>query len=64
MAVNSTQIKLPETPAREVTDTYFGTKIADPYRWRENLKSPEVASWMKTQNDYTRTVLLTCGIAG
>jgi prolyl oligopeptidase len=57
VAVNSTKIKFPETPAHEVTDTYFGTKIPDPYRWLEDLKSPEVISWMKAQNDYTRTVL-------
>lgn len=57
MTVSSTQLKLPETPVREVTDTYFGTKIADSYRWLEDLKSPEVISWMKTQNDYTRAVL-------
>lgn len=47
----------PPTPAREVTDDYFGTKIVDPYRWLEDLKSPEVSGWMKAQNDYTRTVL-------
>ena len=57
MTVNSAQLKLPETPVREVTDTYFGTKIADPYRWLEDLKSPDVISWMKTQSDYTRAVL-------
>jgi len=40
-----------------VTDTYFGTTVVDPYRWMENLKSPEVQSWMKAQNDYTRDYL-------
>jgi prolyl oligopeptidase len=40
-----------------VTDEYFGTKIVDSYRWLENLKSPEVSDWMKSQNDYTRSVL-------
>jgi len=47
----------PDTPIREVTDTYFGTKINDPYRWLEDLNSPEVAAWMKAQNDYTRSLL-------
>ena len=42
---------------REVTDTYFGEKVTDPYRWMENLKDPEVLAWMKAQNDYTRTTL-------
>src|ERR1700692_1812916 len=47
----------PETPVREVKETFFGTEITDPYRWLEDLKSPEVSSWMRAQNDYTRAVL-------
>ena len=47
----------PATPVHEVTDTYFGVKVTDPYRWIENTSSPEVIAWMKAQNDYTRTVL-------
>ena len=47
----------PVAPVRPVTDTYFGTPVVDPYRWMEDLKSPEVQSWMKAQNDYTRDVL-------
>src|SRR5476651_1462211 len=47
----------PVAPVRPVTDTYFGTPVVDPYRWMENLKSPEVQSWMKAQNDYTRDYL-------
>ena len=34
----------------------------DPYRYMENLKDPEVQSWMKAQNDYTRALL--AGIPG
>jgi prolyl oligopeptidase len=47
----------PTTAVHEVTDTYFGTKIADPYRWLEDLKSPAVSAWMKAQSDYSRAVL-------
>lgn len=47
----------PTTPVRGVSDNYFGTKIDDPYRWLEDLKSPEVSAWMKSQSDYTRAVL-------
>ncbi|HXZ40979.1 MAG TPA: prolyl oligopeptidase family serine peptidase [Terriglobales bacterium] len=54
---SSTPPSPPGTPVREVTDTYFGTKVNDPYRWLEDLKSPEVSAWMKAQNDYTRAVL-------
>ena len=55
--VSTTAPKIPDTPKRDVTDDYFGTKIVDPYRWLEDLKTPEVAAWMKAQNDYTRSVL-------
>src|SRR6202795_2413896 len=47
----------PDTPVRDVKETFFGTEISDPYRWLEDLKSPEVSSWMHAQNDYTRAVL-------
>ena len=51
------QSKLPDTPVREVTDDYFGTKVTDPYRWLESTNDPEVTAWMKAQNDYTRRIL-------
>ncbi len=47
----------PVAPVRPVTDTYFGTSVVDPYRWMENLKSPEVQAWMKGQADYTHDFL-------
>jgi prolyl oligopeptidase len=47
----------PETPVREVKESFFGTNVTDPYRWLEDLKSPEVSSWMRAQNDYTRAML-------
>src|ERR1700722_2278422 len=47
----------PVAPVRVITDEYFGVKVADPYRYLEDLKNPEVAAWFKGQNDYTRAVL-------
>ncbi|MBV9084240.1 MAG: hypothetical protein JOZ62_16305, partial [Acidobacteriaceae bacterium] len=44
-------------PIRAVVDDYHGVKVSDPYRYMENLQDPEVQSWFKTQNDYTRSVL-------
>ena len=32
-------------------DKTLGTKVADPYRWLENLDSPEVRTWVGAQND-------------
>lgn len=52
----------PVAPVRPVVDDYHGTKIADPYRYMENLQDPEVQAWFKAQNDYSRSVL--AGIPG
>jgi prolyl oligopeptidase len=40
----------PLTARVEVNDNYFGTKVADPYRWLENLDSPAVHQWVLAQN--------------
>ncbi len=47
----------PVAPVRPVTDIYFGKSVLDNYRWMENLPSPEVQSWMKEQNTFTRDYL-------
>ena len=48
---------LPVAPVRTVSDTYFGTTIADPYRWMENESDPAVKFWFKGQADYTNSIL-------
>jgi len=44
----------PLTARVEVSDSYFGTKVADPYRWLENLDSPQVRAWVASQNALTQ----------
>ncbi len=46
-------LKYPETKKVEVVDDYFGTKVADPYRWLEDDNAPEVAAWVEAQNKVT-----------
>lgn len=48
---------LPATPQQAVQDTYHGQTLSDPYRWLENVASPEVQAWMKAQAAHTRSVL-------
>lgn len=43
----------PNTKKGEVVDTYFDTKISDPYRWLEDDMSDETAAWVKEQNKVT-----------
>jgi len=54
---SSAAARPPVARVRPVVNDYFGTKIADPYRYMEHLDNPEVANWMKAQNEYTRRVL-------
>jgi prolyl oligopeptidase len=46
-------IKYPETKKVEVIEDYFGTQVADPYRWLEDNDSAEVAAWVEAQNKVT-----------
>lgn len=43
----------PATRKDSVVDDYFGTRVADPYRWLEDQNSPEVARWVEAQNKVT-----------
>lgn len=43
----------PETRRGDDVDHYGATRVADPYRWLEELDSPEVASWVAAQNAVT-----------
>ena len=43
----------PPTAKGDVVDDYFGTKIADPYRWMEDLDAKPVAEWVAGQNKVT-----------
>lgn len=36
-----------------VMDEYFGTSVADPYRWLEDDLSDETGAWVKAQNELT-----------
>ena len=40
-----------------VVDDYFGTKVADPYRWLENDTSAETSNWVKAQTEVTQDYL-------
>ncbi len=40
----------PPTKKEPVTDTFFGIKVQDDYRWLEQLDDPEVKTWAAAQN--------------
>ncbi|WP_306598052.1 prolyl oligopeptidase family protein [Geothrix sp. 21YS21S-2] len=43
----------PATRKVDQVDDYFGTKIADPYRWLEDDNAPETKAWVAAQNQAT-----------
>lgn len=51
------QIKYPETKKVNQVDDYFGTKVADPYRWLEDDNSDETKEWVKAENKVTQHYL-------
>ncbi|MBZ0207162.1 MAG: prolyl oligopeptidase family serine peptidase [Flavobacteriales bacterium] len=52
------KIAYPETRKdTTVVEDYFGTKVADPYRWLENDTTAETADWVKRQNAVTQGYL-------
>jgi prolyl oligopeptidase len=52
-------ISYPATHRVDHVDTYFGTKVEDPYRWLEDdvRTSTDVADWVKAENKLTEAYL-------
>ncbi len=52
-------IQYPATRRVDHVDTYFGTKVEDPYRWLEDdvRHSTDVAEWVKAENKLTDSYL-------
>jgi len=47
------RVQYPETKTVDQVDDYHGTRVADPYRWLEDLDAPTTADWVKAQNAVT-----------
>ena len=49
----SPAFKYPSPHKGDVVDSYHGTKVADPFRWMEDLNAPEVKEWIDAENAIT-----------
>ena len=50
VALMAQNLQYPQARKDTVTDNYFGTVVADPYRWLENDTSAETAAWVAAEN--------------
>ncbi len=51
------ELKYPAARVSDHTDVYFGTTVADPYRWMEDVDSAEVKQWVDAENRLTQDFL-------
>ncbi|MEP7253918.1 MAG: S9 family peptidase, partial [Ginsengibacter sp.] len=56
-SISYSQIKYPETKKVDQVDNYFGTNVADPYRWLEDDNSEETKQWVQAENKVTEDYL-------
>ncbi|MCL2744607.1 MAG: prolyl oligopeptidase family serine peptidase [Planctomycetaceae bacterium] len=47
-------IVYPQAKRSEQKDDYFGTTVADPYRWMETNDTPELTAWIDAENQLSR----------
>jgi prolyl oligopeptidase len=47
------QIQYPVAMTVAQTDTYFGKKVSDPYRWLEDPTNPETVKWASSEDSLT-----------
>src|SRR5436190_14361459 len=53
LAVSAPKPVPPPTKKADVVDDYFGTKVADPYRWLEDDNAADTKAWVEAQNAVT-----------
>jgi prolyl oligopeptidase len=51
------QMQYPAARVSDQKDVYFGASVADPYRWMEDVDSPEVKTWVDAENKLTQSFL-------
>lgn len=50
---SSKAFNYPTAPRTDTKDDYFGSSVADPYRWLEDIDSKDSKTWISEQNNLT-----------
>jgi len=50
-------MKPPASRTEAIVEKRHGVEVADPFRWLEDVKSPEVQAWMQAQDAFARAAL-------
>lgn len=53
----SARLHYPPAPRDRIVDTYFGTRVPDPYRWLEAIDSPQTRTWARAERRLTARYL-------
>ena len=56
-AVTAQHLQYPKAQKDGTVDTYYGTRVSDPYRWLENDTSQQTAEWVEAENKVTNAYL-------
>src|SRR5450755_987925 len=56
-SVDCQTIKYPTARTVDSSDTYFGVKVNDPYRWLENDSSADTENWIMAENKVTHAYI-------
>ncbi|MCD4708529.1 MAG: prolyl oligopeptidase family serine peptidase [Candidatus Sabulitectum sp.] len=51
------ELNYPQTSVSDHVDSLFGTQVADPYRWLEEIDGEETIEWIEAQRDFTEAYL-------
>lgn len=51
--ITTGELTYPLTSTVDQVDTFYGTEVADPYRWLEDLDGPATREWIEAQNELT-----------
>lgn len=57
--ISMEKLHYPVSKTVDQVDDYHGTKVSDPYRWLEDVDSPETHAWVAAQNEVTFAFLET-----